>query len=178
MKKTLLYLSITLLLAGLFWACKDTNSGFSPGETDARITGTWRLYERHYPKDSIFFVYSFIKDSVLNKDSVYVPKIDTIRTSRDTSFYTTQRYTGAQAQTLTFDASGTLTGNGTEMTYYAPIKYYSIDKTYPDSLFIKFFINTNRANVPFQQGLEFRQDTLVLKPLCSQPCYSKLLRVR
>lgn len=108
--------------------------------------------------------------SRIKSDSVYI--------RRDTTFYTTKRYGSPVPQTLSFDANGGLTNNGTEMTYYAPIKYFRINQTYPDSLLIDFFINTNRANVSFRQGLEFRRDTLVLKPRCDRPCYSKLLRVR
>ncbi|WP_420146985.1 hypothetical protein [Spirosoma sp.] len=175
MKRILL--PLTLLLAGFCFACKDTNSGFSPGAGDSRITGTWRLYERRFSKDSTLYSISITKDSVL-RDSVYVTKIDTIRISRDTSFYTTRRYAGLPQQTLTFGADGRLERSGEEVTYYAPYKFYRVDKTYPDSLFVDLFIYTNGANIPVRQGLEFKQDTLILKPFCERPCYSKLLRVR
>ena len=178
MKKTLLFLLLTLSLAGVLIECKDTNSEFSPGTGDPRITGTWQLYERRYPKDSTYSIRIKRDSAEIRRDTSRV-KLDSIYVRRDTSFYTTKRYARTSPQTLTFDADGKLSGNGTEMTYYYPTKYYRVDKTYPDSLFIDFFISTNRANVPVRQGLEFRQDTLVLKPRCDDPpCYSKLLRVR
>ncbi|GAB4036609.1 hypothetical protein [Spirosoma jeollabukense] len=176
--KKVLYLSLALFLASLLITCKEKNADFSPGTVDSRLTGSWQLYERRFSKDSILYSYVQQKDSTRNKDSIYVVTIDTIRVSRDTSFYTTKRYPSAPPQTLTFGTDGTLSRNGTEMTYYAPIKYYRIDPTYPDNLFINFFISTNRANVPFLQGLEFKKDTLLLKPFCEQYCYSKFLRVR
>lgn len=173
MKTTLLF----LILAGLFSECKNNTVEFSPGAGDPRITGTWQLYERRFSKDSIYTIRVKRDSLAIVRDTSKV-KSDSIYIRRDTSFFTTKRYLSAPPQTLTFDTDGKLAGSGPEMTYYGPIKYYRVNKTYPDSLFVDFFISTNRANVPFQQGLEFRKDTLVLKPRCDQPCYSKLLRVR
>jgi hypothetical protein len=113
------------------------------------------------------------------KDTVITVK-DTVFVKRDTSFYTTKYYTPTSAQTLTFGADGQLTHSGSEMTYYAPIKYYRVDATYPDSLFIDFFINTNRATTLFQQRMVVQQDMLMLLTNCNQaqPCYSKFVRVK
>ncbi|MBD2754742.1 hypothetical protein IC230_17690 [Spirosoma sp. BT704] len=167
----------TTSLACLLVQCKSTNGEFSPGAGDSRITGTWQLLERRFSKDSTFTI-RVKRDSLAIAQDTSKNKLDSIYIRRDTSFYTTRRYSRTPPQILTFDVDGKLTGSGTEMTYYSPIKYYNVDKTYADSLLINFFISTNRANVPFQQGVEFRKDTLVLKPRCDQPCYSKLLRVR
>lgn len=176
MKKTLPFLILTLL-AGLLLECKDKNAGFSPGAGDPRITGTWQLYERRFPKDSTFTIRVKRDSASIRQDTSRV-KSDSIYIRRDTSFYTTKRYQRTVPQALAFDTDGKLTGSGTEMTYYTSYKYYRVDKTFSDSLSINFFIYTNGANTAVQQGLEFRQDTLVLKPRCDQPCYSKLLRVR
>ena len=178
MKKTLLFPILALLLAGFLLECKTNSTDFSPGSGDTRITGTWQLYERRFPKDSTYTI-RVKRDSLDIPQDTSAVKSDSVYIRRDTSFYKIMRYQRVPAQTLTFDTDGKLVGSGTEMTYYLPIKYYNIDKTYPDSLFINFFISTNRANVPFQQGLEFRKDTLMLKPRCDSPlpCYSKLLRV-
>ncbi|MFD2938150.1 hypothetical protein [Spirosoma flavum] len=188
MKKAF-YISLTLLLASLLIKCKDTNNGFSPGPGDPRITGTWQLVERYFSKDSANSVLTVnlvtrqdsilvtVGNQVVKRDTL-ITTYDTIYVRRDTSFYTTKRYASIPPQTLTFDADGKLTASGSEMTYYNPIKYFLVDKTYPDSLFIDFFISTNRANVPVQQGLEFRLDTLMLEPRCDQKCYSKFVRVR
>lgn len=142
-----------------------------------RLAGTWQLYERRFPKDSSYTLRVKRDSLAIVRDTSKI-KSDSLYIRRDTSFYTNKRYSAAPPQTLTFSADGSLSGSGTEMTYYAPIKNYLVDKTYPDSLSVNFYISTNRARVAFQQGLEFRQDTLVLLPHCDQPCYSKLLRVR
>ncbi|AKD57866.1 hypothetical protein [Spirosoma radiotolerans] len=190
MKKTL-YLSLALLLASLLIDCKDTATSFSPGPGDSRITGTWRLVERYFSKDSVKSVLTevlvtqhdtvsvTVGGQVIKKDSLITEK-DTVFVKRDTSFYTTKYYTPTPAQTLTFGADGQLTHSGSEMTYYAPIKYYRVDATYPDSLFINFFINTNRATIPFQQRMVVQQDMLMLLTNCNQaqPCYSKFVRVK
>ncbi|GAB3708857.1 hypothetical protein GCM10027592_44500 [Spirosoma flavus] len=196
--KKVFYLSLTLFIAALLASCKETAPVFSPGESDARITGTWQLVERRFSKDS---TYSFqtintitrppndttvtviggtkVKwDTIVTGGVTTYTRKDTLYVQRDTSFYTTRRYPVSQPQTVTFDANGQLSASGPEMTYYNPIKYYRIDKTFPDSLSIDFFIYTNRANVPFRQGLAFRKDTLVLSPLCEQPCFSKFVRIR
>ncbi|GAB4001891.1 hypothetical protein GCM10028807_59170 [Spirosoma daeguense] len=196
--KKVFYLSLTLFVISVLGACKENGPAFSPGESDARITGTWQLVERRYQKDS---TYSFQTISIINRtptdttvttiggtsvkwDTLITPngptyfRRDTLYVRRDTSFYTTRRYPINQPQTLTFDATGLLSGSGPEMSYYFPIKYYRIDKTYPDSLSVDFFITTNSANVPSRQGLSFRKDTLVLLPRCDQPCYSKFIRAR
>ncbi|MBD2703623.1 hypothetical protein IC229_23465 [Spirosoma sp. BT702] len=198
--KKVFYLSLTLFIVTLLASCKETAPVFSPGESDPRITGTWQLIERRFSKDS---TYSFqtintitrspadttvkviggsgttVKwDTVVTNGVTTYTRRDTLYVRRDTSYYTTRRYPTSQPQTLTFDASGQLSASGPEMTYYNPIKYYRIDKTFPDSLSIDFFIYTNRANVPFRQGLAFRKDTLVLQPQCEQRCYSKFIRVR
>lgn len=177
MRKSLLSLVLTLWLAGLLPACTNRNADFLPGPTDARLTGTWQLYERRFSKDSSY-TFRIKRDSLsIVQDTSHI-KSDSIYIRRDTTFYTTRRYSSAQPQTLSFDTDGKLTYAGTEMTYYAPYPHYRIDKTYPDSLLIDLVINTNSASIAVRQGLEFRQDTLLLKPRCDQPCYTKLLRAR
>lgn len=187
-KKTV-YLSLTLLLSSLLIDCKDTATRFAPGPGDSRITGTWQLVERYYLKDSTKSVLTINQvtrhDSVLvgnppvKKDSV-INGVDTIFVRRDTSFYTTKRYPAVPAQTLTFGTDGQLTPSGSEMTYYTSIKYYRVDTTYPDSLFVNFFINTNGATISSRQRLVIQQDVLTLLTNCNQtlPCYSKFVRVK
>ncbi|GAB4026185.1 hypothetical protein GCM10028773_54410 [Spirosoma koreense] len=169
---------LTFMLTSLLLACKTTTD-FSPGTAEPRITGTWRLYERRFPKDSSFTI-RIKRDSLAIVQDTSLVKSDSIYVRRDTSYISVKKYSSLPSQTLTFDADGKLAYVGTEMTYYAPYKYYRIDKTYPDSLFINLVIQTNGASVSVRQGLEFRRDTLLLKPNCNDvlPCYSKLLRVR
>lgn len=170
--------------------CEDT-AEFSPGPADSRITGTWRLLERRYAIDSIYYridsVFvkgSFKIDSVLvngsyKKDTVFTKDRfvkDSIKVTK--SIDTTRRYAVVPAQTLTFGTDGKLSATGTEMTYYAPIRYFRVDSTSQDGLGINLFITTNRATVPFRQGVAFRGDTLLLLPRCERPCYSKFLRAR
>jgi hypothetical protein len=149
------------LVMGLTY-CKDPSMSFSTGAADTRIAGSWRLIERRFPKDSII-------SYVIN---------DTTTLRRDTSFYVTRRYPATPLQTLTFNTDGTLSANGSEMTYYYPIRHFSIDATYPDSLSLRLYINTNQANVVFRQPIAFRQDTLLIRPVCEDYCYLKFLRVR
>jgi hypothetical protein len=188
--KKVLYLSLSLLLITLLIECKEAND-FSPGASDSRITGTWRLAERRFPinKDSLlidstlvqgqyvidstFVNGQYVKDSVFvkehyRKDSLSITK------SIDTTLY----YSTSSSQTLTFDANGKLSANGNEMSYYFPIKYFRVDTTYPDSLFLSLYVTTNRANVFFQQGLKFKADTLLLLPRCERLCYSKFVRLK
>lgn len=190
MKKTV-YLSLALLLASLLIECKDTATSFSPGPGDSRITGTWQLVERYFLKDSVNSVLTEVlvprDTSILVtvggqpivKDTVIMVK-GIVFVKRDTSFYTTKQYTPTPAQTLTFSTDGQLSPSGSEMTYYAPIKYYRVDATYPDSLFINFFINTNRTTIAFRQRMLVQQDMLMLLTNCNQtqPCYSKFVRVK
>lgn len=187
--KKIVYLSLSLLLASLLIDCKDTATNFSPGPGDSRVTGTWQLVERYYLKDSTKSVLTkvvvtrdtsiLVGNPPVKKDTV-INGIDTVFVRRDTSFYTTKRYATAPAQTLTFGTDGQLTPNGSEMTYYTSTKYYRVDTTYPDSLFINFFINTNRATIPVRQRLVVQQDVLMLLTNCNQtlPCYSKFVRVK
>ncbi len=153
-------LSLFLVVAG-FFGCKDTNQGFSPGAGDSRIVGTWRLYERRFPKDSTYSV-----------------RRDTTVVIRDTAYYVTKRYPANLPQTLTFGRDGTLSANGSEMTYYYPIRYFRVDSTAQDSLGVNLFISTNRANVPFRQRVAFLRDTLLLEQRCSEHCYLKFVRMR
>jgi len=156
-------LLVTLFLS-IAWAssgCKDANQGFSPGPGDARIVGTWRLYERRFPRDSTYSV-----------------RRDTITTTRDTSYYVTKRYPATPPQTLTFQPDGSLSASGTEMTYYYPIRHFRVDSTLQDSLGVNLYINTNHATIPLRQQVAFLNDTLMLKQRCDQPCYLKFLRVR
>jgi hypothetical protein len=189
--KKAFYLSLTLLLASLLIECKDTTASFSPGPGDPRITGTWQLVERYFSKDSTKSVLTIVPVSrhdtilvtvgnqVVKRDTL-IPGIDTVFVRRDTSFYSTQRYPATPPQTLTFGTDGKLTASGSQMTYYNPIRYFRVDNTYPDSLFINFFINTNQATVAFQQRLLVQQDVLMLLSNCNQatPCYSKFMRVQ
>lgn len=188
--KKVLYLSLSLLLTTLLIECKETNE-FSPGASDARITGTWRLIERRYPinKDSLvidsFFVKEhyridstfqngqYIKDTILVKDGY---QKDTLKITK--SVDTTRTYSANPAQTLTFSVDGKLSTNGTEMSYYYPIKYFRVDSTSSDGLGINLFITTNRATVPFRQGVAFQGDVLMLLPRCDRPCFSKFIRVK
>jgi hypothetical protein len=154
----------TAILLGLvisLTCCKDPSMSFSTGAADSRIAGSWRLIERRYPKDSII-------SYVIN---------DTTILRRDTSFYTTRRYPATPLQTLTFNTDGTLSANGSEMTYYYSIRHFNIDATYPDSLALRLYINTNQANIPFRQHIAFRQDTLLILPGCEGYCFLKFLRV-
>lgn len=167
MKKDYLPVALLLVLAGFLTSCKDTSPEFSPGASDPRIRGTWQLYERRFIKDSIYSV-----------------RIDTVVTTRDTSFYSLKRYTSAIPQRLSFGDDGKLTAVGSEMTYYKAIQYFRVDSTPSYGLAINLFVSTNGANVPFREGLEFRQDTLVLKPQYieglpwNKGYYLKLVRAR
>lgn len=160
----LIFLRVAVLLGlvmGLTY-CKDPSMSFSTGAADARIAGSWRLIERRFPKDSII-------SYVIN---------DTTTLRRDTSFYVTRRYPATPLQTLTFNTDGTLSASGSEMSYYYPIRHFSIDATYPDSLSLRLYINTNQANIFFRQPIAFRQDTLLITPNCEGYCFLKFLRVR
>ena len=161
MKHYGLLLTLFLSIALAFSGCKDANQGFSPGPGDPRIVGTWRLYERRFPKDSTYSV-----------------RRDTITTTRDTSYYVTKRYPATPPQTLTFQSDGSLSASGAEMTYYYPIRHFRVESTFQDSLGVNLYINKNNANVPFRQQVAFLNDTLVLKQRCDQPCYLKFLRMR
>lgn len=161
MKQYGLLLPIFVAIAWVFSSCKDANQGFSPGSGDPRIVGTWRLYERRFPKDSTYSV-----------------RRDTIVTTRDTSYYVTKRYPATPPQTLTFQPDGSLSASGTEMTYYYPIRHFRVESTLQDSLGVNLYISTNHATLPLRQQVAFLADTLVLKQRCDQPCYLKLLRVR
>ncbi len=146
--------------------CKDTGSTFSPGAVDTRIAGTWRLVERRFLRDSTYSV-----------------RIDTLNTTRDTSYYALRRYPTNPPQTLTFGPDGSLSANGPDMTYYYPIRYFHVDSTYESGLGVNLFISTNRANIAFRQTIQFRQDTLVVLPRCLQrDCdlgyYLKFLRAQ
>lgn len=185
------YLSFVLLLTSLLINCKDTTAEFSPGLGDQRVTGTWRLVERLYPVDSVYLRIDsvFIKgrykvDSTLVngqyvKDSVFIKDRfvkDSIRVTK--SIDSTRKYAVAPPQTITFGTDGKLSATGTEMTYYAPIRYFRVDSTIQGGLGINLFITTNRATVPFRLGVSFQADTLVFLPRCERPCYSKFVRVR
>lgn len=188
--KKVLYLSLSLILAALLIECKESND-FSPGAADSRIAGTWRLAERLYPVnvdsllidsvlvtgqyklDSTLVNGQYVKDTVRIKD--YYQK-DTIKITRSVDRLGT--YSSRLPQTLTFSADGKLSASGDSMSYYFPIKYFRVDTTYPDSLFLNLYITTNRANVSFQQGLKFKTDTLLLLPRCGRLCYSKFVRVK
>lgn len=161
MRNSRFLLSLFLAIAGFSIGCKDANQGFSPGAGDPRIVGTWRLYERRFPKDSTYSV-----------------RRDTVTTIRDTAYYVTKRYPVIPPQTITFGSDGNLSAAGTEMTYYYPIRYFRVDSTAQDSLGVNLYITTNRANIPSRQGVKFLRDTLVLSQRCSDKCYLKLLRVR
>ncbi|SOD97127.1 hypothetical protein [Spirosoma fluviale] len=185
------YLSLTLLLACLLIDCKDKTANFSPGPGDPRITGTWRLVERYFSKDSIKSILTVnlnvrhdtilvtVGGQTVWKDTT-ITKLDTIFVRRDTSFYKTQLYPAVPPQTLTFGADGQVSSNGNEMTYYRSIKNFRVDATYPDSLFVNFFISTNGATIPVPQRLVVQQDMLMLLSNCNQlqPCYSKFVRVK
>ncbi|WP_227687005.1 hypothetical protein [Spirosoma arboris] len=114
----------------------------------------------HYVKDTIPIQDYYQKDTIKITKSV-----DSIRT-----------YTANQPQTLTFNTDGKLSANGADMSYYYPIKYFRVDSTIQDGLGINLYITTNRATVPFRQGVAFRGDTLMLLPRCER-CYSKFVRV-
>lgn len=188
--KKVVYLSLTLLLASLLIQCKDTTSSFSPGTADERITGTWQLVERRFQKDSLQIIdkdttvivqdtSSVLINGVLVKRDTLITTRQVTRTTRNLTIDTTQRYPATSQQTLTFNTDGKLTAAGSQMTYYSPIRYFRIDKTYPDSLLVDFFISTNGATVPFRQGLSIQQDVLMLKPNCGDfRCYSKFVRVK
>ncbi|AUD03002.1 hypothetical protein [Spirosoma pollinicola] len=190
--KKVFYLSLTLFLASLLVNCKDTTAAFSPGAGDARITGTWRLVERLYPinvdyyvQDSFYVAEHYKKDSLFQnglfvgiKDSVLVPgqyQKTSIKVTK--SVDTTRQYAANPAQTLTFGTDGQLTSEGAEMTYYLPTKYYRVDTTYPDSLFLNLYISTNRTTVAFAQGVKIEAQTLTILPRCERACYSKFVRV-
>lgn len=156
-----------LAVIGLLIGCQDPDSAFSPGTGDPRITGTWQLVERRFLRDSTYSV-----------------RIDTLNTTRDTTYYALRRYPANPPQTLTFGADGSLSASGSEMTYYYPIRYFRVDSTADNGLSINLFISTNRANIAFQQTIEFRRDTLVVLPRCllRDNCdlgyYLKFARVR
>ncbi|MFD2572362.1 hypothetical protein ACFSUS_17110 [Spirosoma soli] len=165
MKKHLAHYIGFLSLIGLVINCKDSRPEFSPGAGDRRIVGTWQLVERRFIKDSSYSI-----------------TVDTIKTTRDTSFYSLKRYSPAQPQTLSFGADGNLVAAGTEMTYYNSIRHFRVDSSFY-GLSLSLYISTNGANVPFRQGVAFRQDTLVLLPQCyqdscNQGYYLKLVRAR
>lgn len=167
MKRKYLPVVVGLVLTGFLTCCKNTSAEFSPGASDPRIRGVWHLYERRFIKDSVYSV-----------------KIDTVVTTRDTSFYSLKRYSSTNPQSLSFGDDGKLTAVGNEMTYYKSIQYFRVDSTPLYRLAINLFVSTNGANVPFREGLEFRQDTLVLKPQYieglpwNEGYYLKLVRVR
>lgn len=170
-----------LAVTGFIIGCKETNQAFTPGAGDSRIVGTWQLHERRFPKDSTYRVpaYSTRPDTIItNQDTLYTTRPDTIYVTRDTSFYITRHYPALQPQTLTFDSDGNLSTNGSEMTYYTPIRQFRVDSTLDEGLGVNLFINTNGANVSFRQRVSFVRDTLILSQRCDQPCYLKLLRVR
>jgi hypothetical protein len=153
----------SLLVVGLLWAgsligCNPLPA-VSTGPADTRVAGTWRLLERRFLKDSVYSV-----------------KIDTITQTRDTSFLTVRRYPAVPAQTITFNSDGTLTASGSEMSYYFPMQAFRVDATYPDSLFMNFYITSNRATTFSRQPLRFHSDTMLLVP--SNEAYSRFLRVR
>lgn len=178
MKKLFLSISICLLCIGLLTDCNDSKYAFSPGAGDPRITGTWQLYERQFPKDSTLYTknYSY-QVVVVDKRNVRVVRDSTL-TSRDTSFYARRRYRANPAQTLSFGTDGTLTASGDEMTYYTSTKHFRVDSTQQDGLGVSLYVNTNGANQYFRQGVSFQRDTLLLKPKCEGNCYLKLYRVR
>ena len=188
--KKVLYLSLALFLTTLLIECKETNE-FSPGASDPRITGTWRLIERRYPVDSAYYLIdsvfvqgAYVFDSTLVngqyvKDSVFVNdhyQRDSVKVSK--SVDSTRTYSANPAQTLTFSADGKLSPSGAEMSYYNPIKYFRVDSTSSDGLGINLFITTNRATVPFRQGVAFQGDILMLLPRCDRYCFSKFVRVK
>lgn len=189
--KKLVYLSIALLLAGILIRCQDKTAEFAPGASDPRIIGTWRLMERLYQSDSAYYridsvfvkggykVDSAIVNGVYKKDSIFVKDRyvkDSIRITK--TIDVTRKYPATSPQTITFSSDGKLSVNGSEMTYYAPIRYFRVDSTSQDSLGINLYITTNRATVPFRQGVAFRADTLLLLPRCERYCYSMFLRTR
>lgn len=163
MKNSGFIASLFLVITGFFVGCKDVNQGFSPGAGDPRIVGTWRLYERRYPKDSTYSI-----------------RRDTVTIIRDTAYYVTKWYPVAPPQTLTFGSDGKLSASGSEMTYYYPIHYFRVDSTASDSLGlgVNLYVSTNHANIPSRQRVAFVRDTLVLRQRCEKPCYLKFLRVR
>jgi hypothetical protein len=84
---------------------------------------------------------------------------------------------------LSFSDDGSLISVGSEMSYYNSIRFFRVDSTAQNGLALTLFISTNRANIPFRQGVEFRRDTLVLKPqnlggAWSNDSYLKFLRAR
>jgi len=149
---------IFLLSLGMLLGCNSPEA-ISTGPTDGRVAGTWRLVERRYLKDSLYTV-----------------KIDTIVQTRDTSYLTVRRYAATPAQTLTFASDGTLSASGSEMSYYFPMHSFRVDTSYPDSLFMNFYITSNRATTFSRQQLRFRNDTMLFVP--SNEAYSKFLKVR
>ncbi len=151
-------LSVGLLLLSSLTGCNPLPA-VSTGPADTRVAGTWRLIERQFRKDSLYSV-----------------KIDTITQTRDTSFLTVRRYPATPAQTITFNSDGTLTASGSEMSYYFPMQAFRVDTSYPDSLFMNFYITSNRATTFSRQPLRFRNDTMLLVP--SNEAYSRFLRVR
>lgn len=178
MKRITLFLSIYLALIGLLSNCKDTYQDFSPGAGDPRLVGTWQLAERRFPKDSTISTININYDIIIvGKQQIKIARDSTV-TTRDTSFYATRFYSNALRQTLSFSADGKLTAEGSEMSYYNPIKFYRVDSTYQEGLGVNLYINTNRANQYFRQGVAFEGEMLVLKPKCEGNCYLKFSRVR
>ncbi|AQG81336.1 hypothetical protein AWR27_19635 [Spirosoma montaniterrae] len=176
-------------MTGSLLACRDYTPAFTPGPDDPRLTGTWRLAERRFRKDSTFSVTdtnkiprrdtgTIIRDGKAIRFDTVATIIETIRTPRDTSFDVLRRYPATPPQTLTFGADGRLTANGSEMTYFNPIRTFLLDRTFPDSLFINLYIATNGANVPSRMRLAFQRDTLTLLPGCETPCWLKFVRAQ
>lgn len=181
MRKNGFLLILFLAVTGFVTSCKKTSQDFSPGAGDPRIIGTWQLVERRFPKDSTYKTpyYSTRPDTIItNRDTVYTTRPDTSYVPRDTSYYVTKRYPARPPQTLTFDEAGNLSANGSEMTYYYPIRKFRVETTFEDSLGVNLYVNTNGANFSFRQRVTFLPDTLVLSQRCDQPCYLKLVRVR
>lgn len=188
--KKVLYLSLTLFLTAILIHCKDTNANFSPGPADPRILGTWQLIERQYSaaKDSFlvdsvlvpaqYVLDSTLKDGAYVKDSIYV-NAHFVKDSVKVSYYADSLVVlpDTAKQTLSFGSDGKLIANGSQMTYYAPIKYFLIDSTVTNGLGINFYIYTNRANVAFWQGVSFQGKDLLLLPRCGGNCYSKFRKV-
>ncbi len=189
--KKILHLSVALLLAGMLTRCQDKTAEFSPGTSDPRIIGTWRLVERLYQSDSAYYridsifvkgryqIDSALVNGIYVKDSVFVKDRyvkDSIRITK--TIDVTRQYPGTPEQTLTFAPDGKISAIGSEMTYYAPIRYFRVDSTSQDSLGVNLYITTNRATVPFRQRVAFKADTLLLLPRCERACYSLFLRTR
>lgn len=150
------------ILLGLWLAaCSNVFDLPSPGAGDARLTGTWRLYEQ-----------SYLRDSTYRTDSTF---------TRDTTYRFVRRYNAVPPQTLTFGADGSVRASGTAMTYYFPVRYYRVDSSFLCNAYysnVHFYILTNRSFSGPQQRLTIRGDTLLLNAQCDSVTYLKLLRVR